>query len=391
MFHQRSQDAGRRRRHGNRSRRSLLLRGVPLTIRREPRVGRSTVRTCLNKRLDSPFPRESRSVRSGEVNQRVPFTAATASFLQHVPRLRSARVSVTASLALLSCLFLGETATAQKTEAQLAPPLLAVLPHEHAAMHATRAYSISPAQARQSFQWLAELAVDQLPRTIEGDKGWGETKKVWAGVSIRRDGLRLKTHRKFRELRHGRWARYQLILPARSLAPARRPLEIAIAKAELTPKHRWQISTVLTVPMQFETRLERWNLGFQWYSIAVRGDLRVRLETDASIGLYADYSEVPPALTVDPHVDAAKLVLERFEVDRISKVGGDFAEGVGEIVEEVIEETWLKRENERLVEKLNQKIDKKRAELRWSLWDFLSKAPLATQPPLDRHQTDKNG
>ncbi|WP_164100806.1 hypothetical protein [Candidatus Laterigemmans baculatus] len=232
------------------------------------------------------------------------------------------------------------------------------------------ALELTSEEATSSVQSLAAWAVTQLPRVYEGDKDWGETKKVWAGVKVRFDGLKLKTNRRFRELRHGRWARYQLSLPAAEQGgPA---VEIVIDRVHQSPDGRWQIEATITAPMAFVARVERWNLGVQWYSVSVEGDLRVRLRSTTTVGFYADYSEVPPALTVDPRVEMAELAIERFEVDRISKIGGDVAEELGDFLEDVFRDRLVEKENQRLATKLNKAIDKKRARLRWSLVDWFA-------------------
>lgn len=233
--------------------------------------------------------------------------------------------------------------------------------------------ALTTQQAKFSVQALATWAADQLPRIYEGDKNWGETKKLWAGVKFRLDGLELKTNRRFREVRHGRWARYQLTLPPVGLVgdDSRPAIEILVDEVRQLPDGRWQIVSTLTAPMDFDARVERWNLGFQWYSVSVQGELRVRLQTTTTIGFYADYSEIPPALTIDPRVEAAEIALERFEVDRISKIGGDVAEEIGDFLEDVLRDRLIEKENRRLVTKLNDAIEKKRDRLRWSLTDWL--------------------
>lgn len=191
-------------------------------------------------------------------------------------------------------------------------------------------------------------------------------------MKFERDGWKLTTRRRHRELRHGRWVRYRLTLPATDRPLEKLPLSeihVAVNEATALGDGRWRVASTMIVPMQFDTRIERWNLGVQWYSFHLTGDLRVRLETTATIGFLADYAEIPPAVVVQPKVEQAKLVLERFEVDRISKLGGDFAEGLGDVAREVIEETWLKRQNERLAERINEKLDRRRKSMRWSLWE----------------------
>ncbi|MGB7344665.1 MAG: hypothetical protein WBD20_10650 [Pirellulaceae bacterium] len=248
----------------------------------------------------------------------------------------------------------------------------------------TSSMAISETHARSSVQWLAELAVAKSPRVFTGDKNWGETKKVWAGVKLRREGLELKTNRRFKELRHGRWIKYELTLPpaatpsakdevAASVHRVRRmgDLQPGVAPDQQTNTH-WGIDASMRTPMKFTARIERWNLGVQWYSIEVTGRMQVRLDTSASLRFFADYAEVPPALVIDPRIETAHLELESFEVDRVSKVGGDVAEEWGEMIEKIVREVFLKKQNEKLAGKLNKSVDKHRDDLRLSMADWFA-------------------
>jgi hypothetical protein len=227
-------------------------------------------------------------------------------------------------------------------------------------------------QARDSVQWLVNLAIHQMPKTYSGDDDWGDTKKVWAGVHVKREGLELKTHRRFKEVRHGRWVRYELALPDEFSSGVSADVTdpIRIERVELSSDNRWQVTGTVLAPMKFDCRVERWNLGFQWYSVNIEGRLRVELKFAASFAAHADYSEVPPAIVVDPIVDSAELRLEHFEVDRISKIGGDVAEELGEVLEKIIRDKWLQKENSRLADRLNKAINKNREKLKfsWTAW-----------------------
>lgn len=228
--------------------------------------------------------------------------------------------------------------------------------------------SISPDQARESFQWLATLATGQIPEVIEGDKGWGNTKKVWAGVKFGNDGLRITTHRRYRDRRHGRWTRYRLT-PAPRDSASQPPAGVRVTVNRVQPLggSRWQIDTTIRAPLAFDARVERWNLGVQWYSLSAEGELEVRVDATAVVGFYADYADIPPAFVVDPEITAAKIELERLRVRRISKLGRDVAKNLSDLMKTLIDETWVKKENGRLVGRLNEKIDRKRDDLRWSL------------------------
>ncbi|TWT94522.1 hypothetical protein Pla52nx_001437 [Stieleria varia] len=251
----------------------------------------------------------------------------------------------------------------------------------------TNSLTLSTAQARQSVQWLVDLAISKMPPTYDGDKHWGDQKKVWAGVSIKREGLELKTHRRFREVNHGRWIKYHLELPP---SPAGSSSVISAVIRDVRPLHdtvgpdsatainsygaSWEIDAELETPIEFEARIERWNLGVQFFSINVVGKMNVRLKTTSTISFYGDYSELPPALVIDPQVTAATLELSDIRVDRISKVGGDVAEQWGEMVEKLARDVFLPELNEKLPGKLNKSIAKKKDDLRFSLASLLSQS-----------------
>ena len=69
-------------------------------------------------------------------------------------------------------------------------------------------------QARATVQSLVDLAIRKTPHRYDGKKNWEKTKKIWAGVRFRRDGLKLSTHRRWRDVRHGLQTRYQVQAPA---------------------------------------------------------------------------------------------------------------------------------------------------------------------------------
>ncbi len=232
--------------------------------------------------------------------------------------------------------------------------------------------AISEDRARASVQWLASLALEKLPQTFHGDKDWGDQKKLWAGVKVKFDGLRPKTHRRWREVNHGRWLRYQVKLPDPSRPDAAEATvhNVVATTDPQSGQQRWQIDSSITAPMTFTAQIQRWNLGVKLYSVTIHGSMRLRLVSTMSVGFVADYLEVPPALVVDPQMQRAHLVLENFRVNRVSKVGGEVAQQWGELMEEVIRDRFLHKQNEKLTAKLNRAIDKERDDLRLSLAEW---------------------
>ena len=245
-----------------------------------------------------------------------------------------------------------------------------------AAEHTSRphpSFTLSDQDAKASMQWLADLAVRELPSTFSGDKDWGATREIWAGVRVRREGLRIKTKRRKKEVRHGRWLRYELnVLPtAPSSVRPSGPVRVLVDDVEQIEDGSWRLRCSTELPMKFDIRVERWRLGVQWYSVNFEGDMRVRLTATAAVDVVADYREVPPALVVEPVVEQAEIDLKSFEINKISKLGGDAAEGLGDWAESTIRATWLRKENTKLADRFNRQIDKRRDDLRWSMQDWL--------------------
>ncbi|TWU58325.1 hypothetical protein [Rubripirellula reticaptiva] len=239
---------------------------------------------------------------------------------------------------------------------------------------------IDTASAKASVQWLVDKALVELPRTFDGDKGWGDTKRVWAGVSMKMDGLKLKTHRKFRDVDHGRWIRYEVTMPKPGAA---RNVDVTIDAVTpvidpVSGQERWKIDSTIVAPVHFSARVQRHNLGIQLFSVTVTGKMKVRMTSSATIGFYPDYRKIPPDLVIDPVIEQANLKLESFEVDRVSHIGGDAAEAWGEIMQEVLVERFVQKQDEKLVAKLNKSIGKKRDDLRISLSDWFTMGAVKT-------------
>ena len=228
---------------------------------------------------------------------------------------------------------------------------------------------VTSAQAKDSIQWLATKASKHIPRTLSGDKNWGDTKRVWAGVKMRMDGFKLRTKRRYRDLEQGRWIKYEVTLP--DVPPAIKITDVSPSIDATTGEQSWTITSSLVSPMEFEARVQRWNLGVKLFSVTVRGQARLRLNSTLSVRFQANYGEIPPGLVIAPSVQKAVLVMEHFEVDRVSKIGGDVAEQWGELLEDILIERLIKRQNEKLVGQFNKSIDKERDDLKLSLSEWI--------------------
>ena len=230
-----------------------------------------------------------------------------------------------------------------------------------------------------------------LPTTVTGDKDWGKKTRVWSGIDWdwsdkhRLFGGKLRTHRRYRDVNHGRWVRYELTLPEPAYwtdkttgkRTAGQPhADDAVQVHSVSPHPgadgRYRMRIGIDAPVGFTVRVQRHVRGVRLHSVTVVGRCSVAADVDVGMGVLNDWSEIPPAVVLDPIVHQAKLKLQRFEVDRISHVGGDAAEAWGEVAQETIVRLALEKLNDNLTDRLNRQIKRKRSQLRFSTRDVIA-------------------
>ncbi len=247
-----------------------------------------------------------------------------------------------------------ESSTAESSTAASSEPLSTAVP---AAANATPDFG-------EWSRMLTLLAREHLPHTFRDDKHWGGTTRRWDGVDVERDGLRIETRRRWKEVNHGTWKRYEVAL----VDPARE-FTVTLKRFERRPDGRLAIDFDIESDVRVHGQIARWNRGVQLVALSADATARLRLTIGLSLGTGLDLSELPPAVVFDPHVHAARLELVEFELDRVGQIAGELAELMGAGAEGVLEEKVRDQEG-KLVEKLNRAIDKRRPKLRLSLTDL---------------------
>src|SRR6187200_48390 len=61
-------------------------------------------------------------------------------------------------------------------------------------------------------RYITELVLDEVPPEYENTKKWGGTKRVQSGLKWEREGIKIETHRQWKQVNHGTWSRYKLKL-----------------------------------------------------------------------------------------------------------------------------------------------------------------------------------
>ena len=238
--------------------------------------------------------------------------------------------------------------------------------------------SLPPEEAHQVLQWAADRVRTVLPASYHGDKHWGKRTRVYAGVNVDLDDGRIKTKRRWKDLKHGRWIRYAVHL--RDPHDPQR-LSIRITQAEQGPDQRIRFAAQLDSVLDVELEQERWNLGTRLFSVSVQAQVTLRMLISGDVGFELDVTRIPPDLLADPQIASTELSLVDLKVDRISKIGGDVAESIGDLVKQIIRQEYLPGQQAAIAQKLNTQIDRRRDRLRLGASQWLSSA-IVHQPAL---------
>ncbi len=209
------------------------------------------------------------------------------------------------------------------------------------------------------------LVLQHMPHTYERDKDWGGQAERWDGIRWDTDGWQIKTKRRKKLVNHGTWRKYSA-----SLADPEREFVVSVTNIRQTAGQRLAFRLNFATRLNLFARQAEWVKGVQLYSLSAEGHAAVRLALDVELEIQLDPGRLPPDLIFRPQVTAADLVVDDFRIDRVSKLGGEFAIQVTRLARRELDAEIAEKEAE-LVEKINRQIRKNGDDLRLSLADAL--------------------
>jgi hypothetical protein len=212
---------------------------------------------------------------------------------------------------------------------------------------------------------ITTIVRENLPDQYESRDHWGDTKKIWAGLDVRLDGLRIDTKRRKKEVNHGTWKLYRV----RFIEPEKY-LHVDVQNIHELPNGRVEFDLLADAKLDVFARLAQWELGVQLISLSVNAEARTQFRVRCDLGLKLDPGKLPPDVLLDPAVSQAEVRLADFRVRRISQLGGSLARELGEEARGLLDKE-LAKQNQKLPSKINRQIDKNRDKLRLSIQDLL--------------------
>ncbi len=210
---------------------------------------------------------------------------------------------------------------------------------------------------------LTRLVLNSMPHTFEEDKNWGRQAERFDGLEIERDGLRIETRRKKKLVNHGTWKKYsaQLVNPEQEFT-------VQLTNLHRTRSGKTGFDVHFSANLDLQARQSKWVKGVQMYSLSAEGHAQIRLVVGCEMGVETSFKTFPPDLIFSPEAKSAEIIVDEFRIDRISKLGGEFAQQVSRRARRELDKKINDQEH-RLVKKINSELEENQDKLRLSTAD----------------------
>jgi hypothetical protein len=215
-------------------------------------------------------------------------------------------------------------------------------------------------------QLITGLALKHMPHTWERNKGWGAQQVRWDGLEWERDGWELHSRRRWKEVNHGTWRKYSA-----SLSEPERHFRVNVSDIRRKADDMLSFTIVFSARIDLFARQAEWIKGVQLYSVSAEGSAEIDLSLDMEMRAELAPGNLPPDLLFRPKVVGANLAIAEFRIDRVSKLGGEFAQQVTQLARAEMDEEIAKKNTE-IVSRINREIEDNADKLRLSLADALA-------------------
>ncbi|MCE2800307.1 MAG: hypothetical protein LW724_12175 [Planctomycetaceae bacterium] len=227
----------------------------------------------------------------------------------------------------------------------------------------------SPTQEelKELSQWTRWLCLMNLPANVEDTRKWGKQRRVWDGLDVKLDGMRIDTKQRWKMANDGTWSRYliEFVDPANEL-------KVEVKKFDVEPDgKKFTTSVWVVAPLKLFGRVNQFARDVQLVSVSAKADATVRMKVDCQVEIKLIPVSFPPDVEFRPKVTDATIELLDFRVHEISQIHGQAAEWIGEGIREILDRK-LTEYREKLVIKMNQTISKQQSKLRISASKWLT-------------------
>lgn len=213
--------------------------------------------------------------------------------------------------------------------------------------------------------FIQRIVRDNVPNKYVQEKDWGKTDQRWDGLKIRRKGpLGLTTKRRWKEVNHGKWKRYEI-----SQINPNENLLMRIENVHDAGKGRVAFEVSLASKVHAHGRFAQWAKGVQLYNVSADADADIRMRLWCRVGTRLDVAKFPPDVILVPEVTRANMNVTEFQLQSVSKLDGPVVKQLGKSIHKVLVDK-IEEKREQLPAKINRQIAKNEDKLRLSFADF---------------------
>jgi len=213
---------------------------------------------------------------------------------------------------------------------------------------------------------ITKIVLENIPHDFKEEDDWGMQELRWNGVDIRREGLKLRTHRRKKMVNHGTWKKYQVAL----LNPEEQ-FSISVKNMREAEEGKMALDVHVAANLKIDGRQAKWVKGVQLYNVSIDGKTKVNLKATIELRSLMDVTKFPPDIIFRPAATAVDISIEDFRIDRISKLGGEVTQQITRFARGAIEKR-LEKEEAKTLKKLNEEFTKNADKLKLSLHDAMS-------------------
>lgn len=211
---------------------------------------------------------------------------------------------------------------------------------------------------------LTHLALTKIPKEYVDTRKWGNQTERWDGIQFELDQGRLETRRRKKLVNDGTWTK--------SVASLRNPeqeFQVQVRNVKELASGTLGFEIHVAAHVDFKAQQVKWKKGVKLLSLSAQGHAQINCRVDMEVKIFNDGKNFPPDLIISPQAKMAKLEFVDFRIDRVGKVGGEFAQQVGSEAEKRLSER-LPEYEKKIVAKINGEFAKKAPGYRFSFSDL---------------------
>lgn len=205
---------------------------------------------------------------------------------------------------------------------------------------------------------LSELLYEAIPREYEKKKDWDRKKNITVGLKTDGDWYKFRVRRRKKAVNHGTWKYYKV-----KMIDPEEHLDVRIENLRSLKAGQIAFSCFFESKLEYVAKARIYNRGVHIITLSGEGTTGLRLWLDCEVTLKLTPATVMSGLAIQPEVVNARLELDDFDLDRVSKAKGPLVHELGDGLRFFIEEEL---DGPKLAAKLNRAIEKKKDRLRFA-------------------------